>query len=139
MVAFSKPVFINGGPEIIVRMGIQLAEDQFFSLKNLNLPMQILFFTIMALVFGYYGLMMLIKPIVELKSVSHEIIPQNIQGSVLGIVRQLEFELKQAQKQKHQACLESDGRLTQTKIIEYEYQQLLGISMPLILLLFCLM
>jgi two-component system phosphate regulon sensor histidine kinase PhoR len=108
-------------------MGLPLSGERFFSMKHMNLPLQIFFFVIMAMVFGYYAIMLHLKAKAQLDLFGSDMASQDMKGSIPGIVHQMEASLKQVQKEKDEAVLKKSDILINAKIIEHEYQQLVDI------------
>ena len=58
---FAKPVFENGKISGVVRVGVKLSDVPFYSMINISMTAQIIFFVIAILAFGYYEVLSSLK------------------------------------------------------------------------------
>jgi PAS domain S-box-containing protein len=66
-IEFAKPVFKGKKMAAVVRLGLKVPDNNFFTYENLVLPAQIAFFILLALVFGYYWTVMSFKHLETIK------------------------------------------------------------------------
>ncbi len=122
-IEFSNPVFRQGQPDVMIRMGMQLGTGSFFAMKNFTQPFQILFFVITALVLAYYWLVLQLKPILKTHAESDLGYPlgnRNVQDMIL----QLNGCLERASEKTADATRKTLELTAETKILQYENHQL---------------
>jgi len=127
-IEFAKPVFKDGKVFGVVRLGLKTPDNNFFTIENLVLPSQVAFFTLLALVFGYYWIMLLFRDLNKLRSTDSST-PEamksgndikNSIGNIAAYMIRINEKIIGVQSEKQQL----ESRL---KISRFENNQFLGI------------
>ena len=127
-IEFSRPIYSNGIPEAVVRLGKQMADSTFFTLENFIVPFQVVSFVLMALVFGYYWFFLLLKPFEKFNPPQDLIqVPAPPQANVQAIVGELEIFFKTTQDRLRCAEQETQQLTAKIKVLEYENHQMFNI------------
>lgn len=125
---FSRPVYKNGETDVVVRLGMELAGGSFFTLKNFILPFQIIFFSLMALVFGYYWFFLLLTPFQNRISLKDSAaIPEPQQTNVKAIVGELETFFTHTRERLSSSERETQQLTAKIKVLQYESNQMFDI------------
>lgn len=125
---FAKPVFKNGRPDVVVRLGMAEPSKRFFALENFVLPLQVMVFILMALVSGYYWVFLLLKPFEKFISAAGSVsAPEKNQANVQAMVGELECfftvihdRLLTAERETHQLT-------AKVRVLDYENTQMFNI------------
>ena len=128
-IELSQPIYGQGDPFAVVRLGIKPDQSGFFEIKNLILPLQMLFFIGMGMVCIYYWFMLMFKPLRQVINetgaglVGRRDLRTNISTMVMG----LETLMTDLLRKKQEAEQEKNALEAKMKIIEYENNQLFDI------------
>nr|WP_320015242.1 ATP-binding protein [uncultured Desulfobacter sp.] len=125
---FVKPVFKDGRPDVVVRLGMAQPSNRFFTLENFVLPLQVMVFILMALVSGYYWVFLLLKPFEKFISAAGPApVPEKNQANVQAMVGELESfftlihdRLLTAERETHQLT-------AKVQVLDYENTQMFNI------------
>ncbi|WP_300462029.1 ATP-binding protein [Desulfobacula sp.] len=126
-IEFSRPIYKNGSPKVVVRLGKVQADDTFFTLENFMIPFQLVVFILMALVFGYYWFFLLLKPLEKINTATDLAATAPQQGNVQAIVGELETFFKTTHDRLSWAEQEAQQLTAKLKVLEYENHQMFDI------------
>lgn len=128
-IEFSQPIYEQGDPFAVVRLGMKLDQSHFFEKNNLILPLQIFFFIGMGMVCLYYWVILLFKPLrqfinkTESGLVGHRGLQTNVGTMIMG-VETLVADLLSKKQDAEQEKMVLEAKM---KIIGYENNQLFDI------------
>lgn len=127
-IEFAKPVFKDGKVLGVVRLGLKTPDNNFFTIENLVLSSQIAFFTLLALVFGYYWIILLFRDLNDLKiSDSSVQKAMNIGNDITNSIGNLKADMT-VMKEKIIAVQSEKQQLeSRLKISRFENNQFFGI------------
>ena len=128
LIEFAKPVFKNNKLAAIVRLGLKIPDRNFFTYEHLILPSQVIFFILMALVFGYYWTVLSFKHLGQIK-IKDELKPKftNSKSDVKDIIEDLETYLSKMKKKTTSAESDRQELESQLKISQFENKQFFSI------------
>jgi signal transduction histidine kinase len=125
---FTKPVFKNGIPEVGVRLGKALVSRTFFTMENLILPLQVIFFILLASMCGYYWFYLLLNPFEKFIPANEGVAtPGPHQANVQTIARELETFFNRTREQISSAEQETQKLTAKIQVLTYENNQMFHI------------
>jgi len=125
LIEFAKPVFKGKKMAAVVRLGLKVPDNNFFTYENLVLPSQIAFFILLALAFGYYWTILSFTHFDTLNKPDSD--PKGVftrkRGDIQDIIENLETYLS-AMKEKASTAESQQQRLeSRLKISQFENKQ----------------
>jgi len=128
LIEFAKPVFKENKMAAVVRLGLKLPTNAFFTYEHLVLPSQIIFFILLALVFGYYWTILSFKHLENIKLPDSETprIKQG-KGDVKDIIENLEVYLASVKEKTSMAESSRQKLESRLKISQFENKQFFNI------------
>ncbi len=128
LMEFAKPVFKNQKKAAVVRLGLKTPNNTFFTYEHMVLPAQIIFFIILALVFGYYWTVLSFKHLKSIKMPGDET-PRVRQskGDVKDIIENLEVYLASMKEKTSMAESKRQKLESRLKISQFENKQFFNI------------
>ena len=125
---FAKPVFKDGRPDVVVRLGMAQPNSRFFTLENFVLPLQVMVFILMALVSGYYWVFLLLKPFEKFTSAASPVpAPEKNQANVQAMVGELECFFTMIHDRLLTAERETHQLTAKVRVLDYENIQMFNI------------
>ncbi|MBC8442428.1 MAG: PAS domain-containing protein [Deltaproteobacteria bacterium] len=128
LIEFAKPVFADKKIAAVVRLGLKVADNNFFTYENLVLPFQIAFFIMLALVFGYYWTILSFKHLKTIK-LADDGTPgiKPGKGDVKDIIENLEAYLASVKEKTSEAETQRQQLESRLKISQFENKQFFNI------------
>ncbi len=128
LIEFAKPVFADKKIAAVVRLGLKVPDNNFFTYENLVLPSQIAFFILLALVFGYYWTILSFKHLktIKLADVGTPGIKPG-KGDVKDIIENLEVYLSSVKEKTSEAESRRQQLESRLKISQFENKQFFNI------------
>jgi signal transduction histidine kinase len=128
LIEFAKPVFKDKKIAAVVRLGLKLPINNFFTYEHLVLPSQIIFFILLALVFGYYWTILSFKHLKTIK-VADDGTPgiRQGKGDVKDIIENLEVYLASMKEKTNLAESDRQKLESRLKISQFENKQFFNI------------
>ena len=128
LIEFAKPVFKDKNIAAVVRLGLKLPTNTFFTYEHLVLPSQIIFFILLALVFGYYWTILSFKHLKTIKMTDDGTpgIRQG-KGDVKDIIENLEVYLANMKEKTNLAESDRQKLESRLKISQFENKQFFNI------------
>ena len=125
---FAKPVFKGKNIAAVVRLGLKVPTNNFFDYEHIVLPSQIIFFILLALVFGYYWTILSFKHLKTIKMSDDGTsgIRQG-KGDVKDIIENLEVYLATMKEKINLAESNQQKLESRLKISQFENKQFFNI------------
>ncbi|MBT3175662.1 MAG: hypothetical protein HOG03_05315 [Desulfobacula sp.] len=128
VIEFAKPVFKGGKIDAVVRLGLKVPTNIFFTYANLVLPFQIIFFILLALVFGYYWTILTFKNLKNIEVADRGIkFDKSGKGDVKDIIENLEAYLASVKEKTSVAESKRQKLESRLKISQFENKQFFNI------------
>jgi signal transduction histidine kinase len=121
-------VFKGGKIDAVVRLGLKVPTNIFFTYANLVLPFQIIFFILLALVFGYYWTILTFKNLKNIEVADRGIkFDKSGKGDVKDIIENLEAYLASVKEKTSVAESKRQKLESRLKISQFENKQFFNI------------
>ncbi|MBU1697263.1 MAG: hypothetical protein KKD21_09525, partial [Proteobacteria bacterium] len=128
LIEFAKPVFADKKIAAVVRLGLKVPDNNFFTYENLVLPFQIAFFILLALVFGYYWTILSFKHLKTIKMADDGTTSRKPgKGDVKDIIENLEAYLASVKEKTSEAESRRQQLESRLKISQFENKQFFNI------------